>query len=153
MAHFSLANNWPRCRPTKGFKILAENWSKIPVVEARQQMLKAWNFGPRKHPRLLDVLDLGMRDPSPEVRQWAQLILRDIALRDFAEAPSAYPAWYEANRGKSTDQISAESIRELAAELDLAKEAEALKKMQISPNFRALGGSPRFARLQSTPAW
>src|SRR5689334_17861837 len=49
----------------EGFAILKANWEKVGSVEARQQLLKAWNFALpyplhlRPHPRLLDVLDLG----------------------------------------------------------------------------------------------
>jgi predicted esterase len=64
--------------PEEGFAILKENWEKIGPPDARQQMLKAWYFTlpyplhPRNHPRLAEVLELGLHDKSLEVRQWAE---------------------------------------------------------------------------------
>ena len=106
----------------EGFAILKANWEKISKVEARQQLLKAWDFAMPyplhlgDHPRLLDGLDLGMRDPSPEVQKWAIDYLGDIALQDFSEDFPAYKAWYQANRDKPVPEVIAGSARRFAAE-------------------------------------
>jgi predicted esterase len=61
----------------QGWVIMRDNWSKVPKVEARQQLLKAWFYGkgfplkPRSHAHVQDVLDLGKHDPSPQVQEWA----------------------------------------------------------------------------------
>src|SRR5262249_9738270 len=108
--------------PDEGFAILEANWGKIDKVEARQQLIKAWYFAMpyplhvRRHPRLLDGMDLGMRDPSPEVREWAASYLGMLVFRDFAEDPQAYQDWYRANRGKPMGEVVAESVRRFAAE-------------------------------------
>jgi predicted esterase len=107
--------------PDEGFAILRDNWLRIEAPEARQQILKAWvNTMPyplqaRNHPRLLDVLNLGMHDPSPEVRKWALNYVREVALADFAADFSAYEAWYAANREKPVGQVVGDSVRTLVA--------------------------------------
>lgn len=121
--------------PDDGFAILKDSWPKINSVEARQQILKAWHYAmpyplhARNHPRLLDVLDLGMNDPSPKVQQWAQMFLRQVAFQDFAEDFQAYRAWHKANRGKPPAQVVAESVRRCAAQLAKAQSKEAQKQL------------------------
>jgi predicted esterase len=118
----------------QGFAILKANWAKISNVDARQQLLKAWYFARpyplhlRKHPRLLDGLDLGMRDPSPEVQQWAMRYLADIAFQDFAEDFQAYKAWYQANRDKPVPEVIAQSARRLAVEVAHSVKRDAPKR-------------------------
>jgi RNA polymerase sigma factor (sigma-70 family) len=98
----------------EGFAILKENWKKIGKVEARQQLLKAWDFA--RHPRLVDGLDLGMRDPSPEVQSWAITYLNDLAFQDFSEDFQAYKDWYQANHDKPLSEVVARSARRFATE-------------------------------------
>lgn len=108
--------------PDDGYAILEENWHRIGSVRARQQILKAWVFtmpGPlraRYHPRLLDVLNLGMHD-GPEVRDSAIVYLRRVALRDFSQDAAAYEAWYEANRARPLPQITEDAARRFVADL------------------------------------
>ncbi len=104
----------------EGFAILKANWPKIGNVGARQQLLKGWNFAtpsplrPGDHPRLLDGLDLGMRDPSPDVQNWAINYLNDLAFQDFSEDFPTYKAWYQANRDKPLTEVIAQSARRCA---------------------------------------
>jgi hypothetical protein len=106
----------------EGLGILKANWDKVGSPEARQQLLKAWDFARPDpplilhHPRLLEGLDLGMRDPSPAVQSWAIIYLRDVALRDFSEDIQEYKDWYETNRGKPVAQVIAESARRISVE-------------------------------------
>lgn len=113
----------------EGFAILEANWGKIDNVDARQQFLKAWTFAGVEfpHPHILDVLDLGMRDPSPAVQGWAINYLSDIALRDFSEDFQGYKDWYQASRGKPVPEVLAESARRLAEKAERAKAADAPK--------------------------
>lgn len=94
--------------PEQAWAYLQANWSRLESVDARQQMLKAFAFHPN-HPRLLDVLDLGMNDSEPQVRQWAAGYLREIAFQDFAEDSSAYKAWRQQTAGKPLEEVTAAS--------------------------------------------
>ncbi len=115
------------------FPILKENWPKITNVAARQQLLKAWFFAlPRPvragaHPRLLDGLDLGVRDPSPQVQEWAFSYLTEVAIKNFSEDFPAYKAWFQANRDRPVDQVFADAVRNLAVEAAHAVKKDAAK--------------------------
>ena len=110
----------------EGVAILEANWKKIGKVEARQQLLKAWDFA--NHPRLVDGLDLGMRDPSPDVQNWATTYLNDLAFQDFAEDLPAYKEWYQANRDKPLPEVVTRSARRFAAEAARSVKRDAEKR-------------------------
>jgi RNA polymerase sigma-70 factor (ECF subfamily) len=120
--------------PDEGFAILKANWGKIGNASARQQILKAWDFHRpdpprgRFHPRIMDALDLGMRDPSPEVQNWAMGYLGEIALEDFSEDFASYDAWYRANANLPISEVVARSGRRLAADAARAVKSEARKR-------------------------
>lgn len=85
---FALGQEIAGLPPEEGWAIIRDAWPTLEPVAARQQMLKAWfyraNDGKspmgglteRRHPRLEDVLGLGMNDPSADVRQWAADFLK-----------------------------------------------------------------------------
>jgi RNA polymerase sigma factor (sigma-70 family) len=110
----------------EGFAILKANWKKIDKVDSRQQLLKAWDFA--RHPRLVDGLDLGMRDPSPAVQSWAALYLNNLALQEFAEDFPAYKEWYQANRDRPLAEVVARSARRFAAEAARSGNEDAAKR-------------------------
>jgi predicted esterase len=118
----------------EGFAILKENWEKVGKVDARQQLLKAWYFAMpyplhiRNHPRLVDGLDLGMRDRSPNVQGWAMGYLGNLAFQDFSEDFQAYKAWYEANRDKPVPEVIGRSARRFAEEADHSVKRDAQKR-------------------------
>jgi erythromycin esterase len=117
----ALGDQLAELEPDEGFAILKENWEKIEDANARQQLLKSWHLTmpyplhARNHPRLLDVLDLGMHDESPEVQKFALTYLRAVAFQDFSEDFPAYKAWYESARGKPVAEVINESVRRLVA--------------------------------------
>ena len=126
-----------------GFELLRDAWPKLAGLDTRTQAIKAWYNAPpyplraRNHPRLLAVLDLGMRDPSPEVQNFALTYLRIVSFRDFAKDFPAYEAWYEANRGKTPGQVVAESVRRFAAECAALSVKEVLERR---PTLRHMHG-------------
>ena len=135
------------------FPILKENWPKITNVAARQQLLKAWFFAlPRPvragaHPRLLDGLDLGARDPSPQVQEWAFSYLTEVAIKNFSEDFPAYKAWFQANRDRPVDQVFADAVRNLAVEAAHAVKKDAAKLAeQLGRRARVLEEVPAAPR-------
>ena len=120
--------------PDEGFAILKANWGKIDNASARQQILKAWDFhrpdppGGRFHQRIVGALDLGMRDPSPEVQSWAMGYLGEIALQDFSEDFASYDGWYRANADLPVSEVVARSARRLAADAARTVRSEAKKQ-------------------------
>jgi RNA polymerase sigma factor (sigma-70 family) len=130
--------------PDEGFAILKANWAKIVNVSARQQILKAWDF---LHPRIVDVLDLGMRDPSPEVQSWAMGYLGDIALQDFSEDFASYDGWYRANANLPVAKVVARSARRFAAEAARTVKTDARKRAEwLAMHARELRQIPEARR-------
>lgn len=126
----------------EGFAILRANLEAVGGVNARQALLRGWAFaGPngmswRDHPRLLDALDLGMRDRSPTVQVWALQNVNILALRDFSEDFQAYKAWFEANRGRPLADVVAGSVRRFAAEAAHSVKSAARKQAQWLANHQ-----------------
>lgn len=123
--------------PDEGIAILKQYWPCITKDDARQQLIKAWNFGPsfsfgsRKHPHLLTVLDLGMRDRSAEVQKFALSYLKGIAFQDFAEDFKAYEKWYAAAATKPLDEVRAASLTTAIQQLRTAKRADRAKRYEF----------------------
>jgi hypothetical protein len=84
--------------PDEGLAIVREAWPRIAVPEVKTGLLKAFEFSkelqPNKHPRLLQVLNLGMTDPDPKIRAYAAFYLQEYAGEDFSEQSETYAAWY-----------------------------------------------------------
>ena len=98
--------------PDVEFDNLALNWPRIGPTYARQSILKSYFF--RRHPRRLDVLDLGMRDVA-EVRDWAETYLYTETLLDFSDDFAAYETWWEVSRTKTRDEVDRDTGRRFAA--------------------------------------
>ena len=128
-----VGNELAEMPPDEGYEILQENWKKIEQIEARLQILKSWKFAQplplhaRNHPRLVDVLDLGMRDRSPDVRAWTLDSLQGIAFQDFADDFPAYLTWYTAARGKPVVDVICDSVGRFVLELAKAEAKQAEK--------------------------
>jgi hypothetical protein len=128
MAH-SVATRLAELPPDEGFAILKENWPNIPGRFQRSLILSTWKVirpyprnwttdeavvaatRPRNHPRLLDALDLGMRDPSPYVQTATIGLVMGVSLQDFSEDFEAYQRWYQANRNKPVEAVVIESLK------------------------------------------
>lgn len=128
-AAYGAGNALAEFAPDTGYGILADNWKALPP-KARQQMLKAWYFAmpyplhPRMHPRLLDVLDLGVTDTVPDVQSWAFNFLRGVACQDFAEDFGAYRKWYDENRTRPVADVMSDACRRFTREMAAADPAE-----------------------------
>ncbi|HEY3968430.1 MAG TPA: hypothetical protein VGM05_28035 [Planctomycetaceae bacterium] len=154
---FSVGDELARLPPDEGYSILQENWEKITKVGSREQILSSWNSAradapqARRHPRLVDVLDLGMRDRSPEVQRWATNSLRGIAFQDFAEDFPAYKTWYAAAQGKPVLTVISDSVRRFVADLAKAEGKEAKKMAELVRHNSTLIDLPeaRQAALES----
>ena len=140
---FALGQELAQLPPDEGFNILERNWSKIDNVDTRQQLLKAWDFAlsnstkAAESSRLVDVLNLGMRDPSPDVQKWAISYLTGIAFQDFGQDFPAYKAWYAANRGKPLANVISNSVAQMVDKATKASSEE-------SQSWGALLSGPDF---------
>ena len=60
--------------PEEGLEIVKEAWPKIKEKQVKTGLLKTFAFSkalPKKHAKVLEVLDIGMKDEDPDVRKYA----------------------------------------------------------------------------------
>lgn len=106
-----------------GFRALQEKWGTIESPTVRAGLMTAFvgkrlssevdddERKDRVHPRLVDVLDLGVRDANAAVQAAALKALRRVALTDFAERFEAYYPWYEGAFGRDANEVLEESVK------------------------------------------
>ncbi len=134
---FGLGLELAQTAPDEGFEVLAAQWNEVAAPTLRRQFLKAWYYSlpyplhPRMHPRILDVLDLGLRDGDPEVRAWATTFLKAIAFREHAIADRDYELWYREHGGRPVADVLLDSIERFAAECKAADDAQLVALLKI----------------------
>ena len=117
---FAVGGELARMDAEQSWPIVRANWSKVPNFEARQQILKAFAFA-RLHPRVLDVMHLGMTDPEPQVRAWAVGYLRGLSFQDFAEDSAAYDRWRAKTAGRPAADVVADGATAWVGRLKVAQ--------------------------------
>lgn|GEM_PF-4817395 len=103
-------------------ELALELFDQLAKDELKTAILKAFHF--KRHPRVLDLLDAGMNDPSQDVRDYAAGYLESYALRSFAGDPEGYRVWRADTRGEPFDAIFAASAGRLAKNLQTLRGAE-----------------------------
>jgi pentatricopeptide repeat protein len=94
--------------PDQGVAVVREAWPKVTRYEVKTGLLKTFAFSkalPAKHPKVLQVLDLGMNDKDPKVREYAATYLEEYAGQNFKNDPKAYSAWYAKNKDKDPNEL------------------------------------------------
>lgn len=131
--------------PDKGLEIVQKAWPKIKVPEVKTGLLKAFAFSkplhPKKHPKVLQVLDLGMRDSDPEIQSYAAAYLKEYSKEDFGGNDKAYASWYAGFGAKSPEdvlQLSQSRVTEGLAK-QLAEFESAMQKGDLRDAQRLAG--------------
>src|SRR6187431_2901320 len=89
--------------PDEGLEIVKEAWPKIKEKDVKTGLLKTFAFSkalPKKHAKVLEVLDIGMKDEDPEVRKYAAAYVADYSGKDFSDDAAGYKAWFAENSKK-----------------------------------------------------
>jgi beta-lactamase regulating signal transducer with metallopeptidase domain/poly(3-hydroxybutyrate) depolymerase len=129
-----------------GYEVVKAAWPKL-TPSTKAQLQKAWVFksqeGSTPHPRLLDVLNLGMTDEALEAQKFALTYLTSIAFQDFAQDIEAYRSWHAANGSKKPELAMTDSLKGWLSRLRsgnvtrraaaLAIQREALTSIRRSP--------------------
>jgi Flp pilus assembly protein TadD len=64
---------------------------------------------PKKHSKVLQVLDLGMNDSDSKVREYAAAYVEEYAGKNFSQDLKGYAEWYAANRDKDPNELLKEN--------------------------------------------
>lgn len=105
---FAVGPELTQLDPEVGFDIVKTAWPKIKEVEVKTGLLKTFAFSkalPSKHPKVLQVLDLGMNDKKAKVREYAAAYVEEYSGTNFKANPKAYQAWYKENGDKDPNEL------------------------------------------------
>lgn len=135
---FSVGPELTLLDPDKGLRIVQKAWPQIQVREVKTGILKAFAFGkalrPKKHPHVLQILNLGMTDSDAEIRRYAATYVQEFAKQDFAQDPEGYAAWYRKFGTKSPEEVIRLSTAEVPTSLkqQLAKLTAAFRAGEMN---------------------
>jgi tetratricopeptide (TPR) repeat protein len=94
--------------PELGLEVVRLSWSQIKEPDVKTGLLKTFAFSkalPNKHPKLFQVLDLGMNDADPKIRAYAASYVSEYSGVDFTNDLEGYKAWYKKFGDKTPDQV------------------------------------------------
>ncbi len=128
-----------------GMAVVRAAWSEMTNDHPKQQLLKSASVS--DVPYLVNILDIGMNDPSPAVQSWAIEYLKYIAYTDFAVDFNAYKAWYEANRNKPLGEIRAASLRRVLDEIKTADDTSLKARLEVLARSRIFADQPETITL------
>ena len=117
--YWALKDGWPDLKRASTKETFVSTFFAYRGPEAAERGLEGAGGGGGRpkttalHPRLVDVLDLGVRDAHAATQSFALRCLKSIALDDFAEDFGKYQAW-RARTARSGDanEVMVESARE-----------------------------------------
>lgn len=105
---FGVGPELTQVEPDQGLEIVRKAWPKVSRLDVKTGLLKTFAFSkalPAKHPKVLQVLDLGMNDKSPKVREYAASYLEEYAGQNFSNDPKGYAEWYAKNKDKEPNEL------------------------------------------------
>jgi pentatricopeptide repeat protein len=105
---FGVGPELTQLEPDQGLAIVQEAWPKVTEFQVKTGLLKTFAFSkalPKKHAKVLRVLDLGMHDKDPKVREYAASYIEEYAGKNFTKDPKGYAAWYAENWKKDPNDL------------------------------------------------
>lgn len=90
---FALNNDLMRLPPDSALRVARFAWPRLQNSSTKTGVLKAFQFGHHRH--IASVLDLGMTDADPDVREYANFYLINVAMEDFSSDPTEYTRWVQ----------------------------------------------------------
>ena len=134
--------------PDQAFQVVKAAWPALQNDEVKTGIAKAFAF--RDHPRVLDVLHLGMTDSDVIVRRYVRTYVSWYAFHDFAEDYRAYDPWYRQNAGQPLETVVLRNGKALAAALMVASKKEAPGLIELLTAHLDLSHFPAFADYLAT---
>ncbi len=131
--------------PDSIFTILNSNWPSL-TNEAKLYVLSC--IVQNDNPRMLDILDLGVHDPSIAVQNRALQFCESFGFEAFTEDYDAYLKWRESNRNKPLKEVLASSLKSVVAAIPHADEAQrgVLFSILVRSNFNSTSQTSRWRR-------
>ena len=132
--------------PDTIYNVLSSNWPTLTNAEVKQYILSC--IVQNDNPRMLDILDLGVRDNAITVQVRALQYCESFGFQPFTEDFDAYLHWREINRGKSLKDVLATSLKAAAAAIPVADDAQRsiYFNILVRSNFNATSQTSRWRR-------
>lgn len=121
-AAHAAATRWMDLDPDVLVAALREAWPRLGSESDRRHILKELFLS--RHPRALEVLDLGMGDADPRVRSWAAEFVGGVAFRDFRRDPEGYARWRSVHGALPLDSALRENALDFVDRLRQAVPSE-----------------------------
>jgi hypothetical protein len=108
---FSLALELASLPAEEGAAIAHSVYPRLRSSDTRRQILKGFYYTvpyplhARLHPRILDILHLGMEDEDGKAQEWARDFLKMLTFRDFEGRGDDYRRFREEVRGLPLDDV------------------------------------------------
>ena len=139
-----LADELKKLDPDKSFELFTKVWPTLTSDRQRWSLLGA--FSRSRHPRIMDILNYGINDPSPGVQKLALDRLKGHTLKDFSNDLAGYEEWREGTKDmtleevvtKAFDERSKEAYEDDGALQKLMKDAKRLFDKKLIPQDKML---------------
>jgi predicted esterase len=132
--------------PDTILNILNANWASLTSPDVKQYILSC--MVQNDNPRMLDILDLGVRDNSIAVQVRALQFCESFGFQPFTEDFDAYLKWRDENRGKPLKEVLASSLKAAVAAIPAADDAQrsVYFNILVRTNFSATSQTSRWRR-------
>ncbi len=125
--------------PDTSFNLFKDAWQRTPSPETRLYLLNMV----QDHPRVLDLLDMGVKDTSLFVQNRALQALEMYSFESYAEDFSAYDKWRLRQANRSLEETMRESCHEYVQSVIKTDEASRFARLSVLQRIAYnLGGSP-----------
>ncbi len=130
--------------PDTSLALLKDAWQKIASAETRLYVLNM----SQDHPRVLELLDLGVKDTSLYVQNRAIQALEMYSFENYAEDFGAYDAWRQKQAGRSLEETMRESCREYVQSVQKADDGTRFQRLTLLQRVAYNVGAASHSRLR-----
>jgi serine/threonine protein kinase len=140
----SIATGLP---PDEGLALVTQSWNTVTNAESRKQFLKAFTFA--HHEKLMAVLELGVRDPAPEVQSWAFSYLKNVTGYDMTENYNDALQFVAAYRDRTLDEVLGEVTARFSSAISANEDSEVEQRLKELKETTLLRDHEAGAALES----
>jgi len=128
------------------FTVLQDNWKQLSNPDIKMYVLSC--IVQNDNARVLDILNMGVTDPSIPVQNRALQFAESFGFDSFTEDYDAYLSWREKTVGKPLQEVIELSMKSVAAALPHADDnhRSALFNILVRTNFNATSRTSRIRR-------
>ncbi len=135
--------------PDDIYTVIHDSWANLSGTDVKLFLLST--VVQNDNARMLDILHIGVTDPTVAVQNRALLYAENFGFDTFTEDYDTYLRWHERSAGKPLQDVISSSMRDLVATLATADETRASTLLQILVRSNFTGNS-RTSKLRRQAA-